>query len=344
VSAQGSLSFAADSGYPMDIQATFEKAQLAKSEAIAAQATGQLRLTKTATEPALLSGTLRLPETRYEIIRQAAADVPVLSGVRFKPLSGPRHVTGNEPAPQPTSSLMQSLRLDLSIVAPEQLYVSGMGLDSEWKAHLKVAGTASVPVLSGQVDLVRGNLDFAGRRFDLSEGHIDFTGEDTIDPTLAITASEDIEDVTVTVDVGGRAYEPQITFSSTPSLPQDEIMSRILFGSSVANISALQAVQLASSLNALRATGGGLNPLGKLRSATGISRLQILSPDAATGRGTALSAGQYITKNVYIEVITDAQGFTATQMEIALKKWLSVLGGAGSSGTTNFSVRIKKSY
>mgnify|MGYP006921745790 CR=1 FL=1 len=33
------------------------------------------------------------------------------------------------------------------------------------------------------------------------------------------------------------------------------------------------------------------NPLGKLRSATGIDRLRILAPDEASGHGTALAAG-----------------------------------------------------
>ncbi len=344
IKASGYVSLAAASGYPMDLTVTLDRAQLAKSEAVSAEATGDLHLTKTATEPALLSGTLKLPETRYEIVRQGAADIPTLTGVRFKPPLGPHRITGDEPAPQASASFLGSLRLDLAVVAPEKLYVSGMGLDSEWSMHLKVQGTASAPVLSGQVELVRGNLDFAGKSFDLTTGLIVFNGGQTIDPTLNIVASQDIDDITVTVNVGGEAFNPQITFTSSPSLPQDEVVSRILFGSSVENLTALQAVQLASSLNSLRGSGGGLNPLGKLRSATGISRLRILSPDATTGRGTALSAGQYITNNVYVELITDAKGFTATQVEVSFTKWLSALGQAGGSGLTNLSVRIKKNY
>jgi translocation and assembly module TamB len=103
-------------------------------------------------------------------------------------------------------------------------------------------------------------------------------------------------------------------------------------------------VQLAASLNSLRGSGGGLNPMGKLRSATGISRLRILSPDEASGRGTALAAGQYITDNIYIELVTDARGFTATQLEISLTRWLSLLSQAGGSGVTNFNLRVRKNY
>ena len=147
------------------------------------------------------------------------------------------------------------------------------------------------------------------------------------------------------MNVTGSASNPQVSFSSTPGLPQDEILSRILFGSSVGNLSAIQAVQLAASFNSLRGSGGGgLNPLGKLRAVAGIDRLRVLGPDDTTGRGTALAAGKYITKNIYLEVVTDARGFTATQLEVTLSRALSVLSQAGGSNQTNVNVRYRKSY
>lgn len=343
ITASGKVSLAAAAGYPMDVTAKLDQARLARSGALSATATGTLHLTKIAGQPALLSGDLRLPETRYQIIREGAAQVPRLTGVRFKPPRGFARVTGDEDAPA-ISSIFTSLRLDLHLRAPEKLYVSGMGLESEWSANFNVAGTTAAPSMTGQVRLIRGTLGFAGHSFELQDGLITFTGGPTADPTVAITATDSIEDVDVSVNVTGRSSNPQIDFSSSPALPDDEILSRILFGSSIANLSAIQAVQLASSLNSLRATGGGLNPLGKLRSATGIDRLRILAPDQATGRGTALAAGQYLTDDIYVELITDARGFTATQLEVSLTKWLSVLSQAGGSGANSVNVRIKKDY
>ncbi|WP_395333393.1 translocation/assembly module TamB domain-containing protein [Novosphingobium sp. BL-8H] len=343
VSASGRMSLAAAAGYPMDLTVKLDRARLARSASLSASATGTLNLTKRQGETALLSGQLILPETRYEIVREGAVEVPHLTGVRFKPKTGPTRVTGDEEVEQ-IGTAFSSLRLDLHLKAPDKLYVSGMGLDSEWSADFTVGGTSSAPSLTGDVTLVRGNLDFAGRSFNISEGKISFNGGRTIDPSVSIKATETIEDVNVTVSVSGRAYNPQIEFTSEPSLPDDEILSRILFGSSIANLSAIQAVQLATSLNSLRASGGGLNPLGKLRSATGIDRLRILSPDEASGRGTALAAGQYLTDDIYVELITDARGFTATQIEVSVTRWLSVLSQAGGSGVNSVSVKIKKDY
>ncbi len=343
VTGSGYLSLSASAGYPMDIALELRQARIARSDLISASATGPLRLTKSAGEMALLSGTLTLPETRYKIVREGAAQVPQLAGVRFKPRKGRMRITGEEAA-DPFTSVFERVRLDIAVKAPEKLYVSGMGLDSEWRASFQVTGTSAAPQMAGSVNLVRGNLAFAGRAFELTRGSIGFTGGRTIDPTVRIVASEAIDDVDVNIEVGGRATNPQIGFSSTPSLPDDEILSRILFGSSIANLSAVQAVQLASSLNSLRGSGGGLNPLGKLRSATGIDRLRILGADEEAGRGTALAAGQYLTDDVYVELITDTRGFTATQLEVSITPWLSVLSQAGGSGSSNVNVRIRKSY
>lgn len=343
VSATGYVSLAADSGYPMDVQVKLDNARLAKSDAIGATATGTLAFTKRAGQTALLSGNIRLPETRYEVIRQGAAEVPELSGVRFKPPRGRPRISGDEPAAL-SATLLDQVRLDINLVAPEKLYVSGMGLESEWSAAIDISGTSAEPRMAGSVNLVRGTLGFAGKSFELTEGKVGFTGGRTLDPTITLVATADVEDVIVNVNVSGQAFNPQIAFSSTPGLPQDEIMSRILFGSSVGNLSAIQAVQLAASLNSLRGTGGGLNPLGKLRSATGFDRLRIVGPDDTTGQGTSLAAGKYLTDDIYLEVITDARGFTATQIEISLTPALSVLSQAGGAVGTNVNVRYKKNY
>ncbi|WP_300975008.1 translocation/assembly module TamB domain-containing protein [Sphingomonas sp. LHG3406-1] len=343
VRGSGYVSLASASGYPADFDLTLNDARLANSDALRVTATGNVRLVKAANEAPVLRGTVRLPATRYQIVREGAADVPVLTGVRFKPPRGRPRVTGDAPPPSASASF-GDVRLDLTIVAPGELFVSGMGLESEWRANLRVTGTSQDPRVAGAVDLVRGTLGFAGRSFALQEGRIRFNGGRTGDATVALSATETIDDVDVTVNVTGAATDPRISFTSSPGLPQDEIVSRILFGNSVGQLSTLQAVQLAASLNTLRGSGGGLNPLGQLRQLAGVDRLRILGPDDTDGRGTALAAGKYIGDDIYLEVITDARGFTATQLEVTLSRSLSILSQAGGSGGTNVNVRYRKNY
>ena len=343
VTGKGSISLAAASGYPANIDLTLDNARLANSSALRTSATGDVRLLKPAGQIPVLSGTVVLPSTRYQIVRQTSASVPELTGVRFKPPRGPLRINGDAPKDSAPTGF-GNVALDLKIRAPRQLFVSGMGLESEWGANLSVTGTNQAPRVAGRLTLVRGTLDFGGRSFTLGDSQVIFNGGSTTDATIALKATSTVEDVDVTITVSGSASNPQVSFSSTPGLPQDEILSRVLFGSSIGNLSAIQAVQLASSLNSLRGSGGGLNPLGKLRAVTGFDRLRVLGADQTSGRGTALAAGKYISNNIYLEVVTDARGFTATQLEVTLSKALSILSQAGGSNSTSVNVRYRKNY
>ena len=338
LSAKGYVGFDAAGGYPIDIAATLDKAQLARSDALAATVSGTVNVTNSKAAGALIKADLRLPEVRYEIIRQGAAEVAELEGVRRK---GAPPVSGATEA----AAVPSIWKLDMRIRAENQLYVSGMGLESEWSTDLRIGGTSGAPVVSGRLDIVRGTYSFAGRRLDISSGTVTFRGGALTDPDINIVASTTVESVTATVTIGGTGQHPQIVFSSTPALAQDEVLSRLLFGASVTSLSPTQAIQLASALNSLRGSGGGgLNPLGKLRSASGISRLRVLGADKTAGRGTSLAAGQYISKNIYVEIITDARGFTATQLQVGISKALSILSQTSSFGGSNVTVKYSKDY
>lgn len=343
VTAEGEIGLSSRAGYPIRIDAALQNARLARSDDLSATATGNLQIRNLPNDEAVIRGRLSLSEIRYQIIRQGAAQIPQLAGVRRmgEPLLSPAEQQARA-APLPSA-----WRLDLQLVADNRVFVSGMGLESEWGADLRVAGTTAAPQMSGNINLVRGTLGLAGRRFILDgESNISFPDNagSVINPQLAIRAVSDIDDVQVEIRIDGSSTNPQISFASTPNLPQDEVVSRILFGSSVTEISAIQAIQLAASLNSLRGGGGGLNPLGALRNATGIDRLRILGEDDTVGRGTAIAAGFYLTDDIYLEIITDARGFTATQLEVALSRSLSLLSQFGTTSGTNVNLRYSRDY
>jgi translocation and assembly module TamB len=339
VQAQGTIGLAADAGYPIDIRAQLDNARLADSDAMAATTSGTIRLTK-GRDGGLIQGDLTVPNARYQIIRQGQAEVPELTGVRRRSELRPARPT-DRPAPPKPAGLF---RLDLRVRANNQLFVSGMGLESEWKMDLRVGGTSTAPTINGGLDMVRGTYSFAGKRFDVNRGTVRFRGGALTDPDIDIQATTTTDGITAVINVTGTGQRPQIAFTSTPTLPQDEVLSRLLFGTNPENLSATEAIQLAAALNSLRGSGGGLNPLGKLRSATGFDRLRVLGADDTTGRGTSLAAGKYLTDNVYIEIVTDARGFTATQLQIALTRTLSLLTETGSFGGSAGSLRYSRDF
>ncbi len=341
ITGKGIVNLSAAKGFPLQLNLDLDRARVARSELISTTATGQISVTKTSGGEALVSGTLRLPETRFKIIKQGVAKVATLSGVRRKAPTGRTRMSGDADA---IRSLPSNWKLDIRLEAPDKLYVSGMGLGSEWGANLRITGTSDAPLISGDMQLVRGTLGFAGRSFELESGRISFNSGPASNPSIRVTAASEVDGTTVRVNIAGTGQNPTISFSSTPALPQDEIMARILFGNSIAELSAIQAVQLAGSLNSLRGGSGGLNPLGVLQSATGLDRLRLLNADANSGREMAVAFGQYITNDVYVEIVTDARGYTATQLEISLTRALSVLSQIGTSGTSTVNIRYKKDY
>jgi len=341
VKASGFISLSAQEGYPIQLGINMANAQLASGADLSARASGDIKLVNAPGQPPTVSGTLDLPETHYRIVRQGSAAVPTLSGVRHKPAIGPERISGDA---EPVHSLPVNWNLDMRVRADNQIFVTGMGLDSEWSSNLRIGGSTTQPAITGTVRAVRGTLDFAGHSFTIDSGTITLNGGDLTDPALNIRASGAISDVTISIVITGTGSNPEIALTSDPALPQDELMARILFGGPVGSLSTLQAVQLASSLNTLRGAKGGLNPLGALQSATAISRLRVLGADATTGRQTALAAGKYITNNIYVEVVTDTRGYMATQLEIALTKAFSVLSQAGQFGGTGVTARYRKRY
>ena len=228
--------------------------------------------------------------------------------------------------------------------AKDALMVRGLGLDSEWSADLHIGGEPTNPAITGRADLIRGDYDFAGRTFDLDRGVIRFSGTQPPNPALDIAANADTQDINATIRVTGTSARPEISFTSTPALPEDELLSRLLFGTSITNLSAPEALQLASAVAALQDGGNGLDPINAVRRAAGLDRLRILPADPQTGQATALAAGKYLTRRTYVEIISDGQGYSATRAEFQVTRWLSLLSSVSTIGRQSVNVRVSKDY
>lgn len=335
VSGGGEIDLSAARSFPMDIRLTLDKAKMLDRDDFDGTGSGTLRIA-TDEYGGVVSGKLVVDRATFKIGRASAADVPVLNVTErnVRMLGRPRFVY------VPATRWL----LDLDVRGDRRLFVSGMGIESEWRANLQVKGGAYTPELFGRVELVRGDYDFAGKRFALTRGDVRFQGGYPPDPLIDIGAESSNSGFTAQLAINGTATKPAIAFSSVPALPQDEVLSRLLFGDSVTNLSAPEAVQLAGALAQLQGGGGGFNPINSVRKGLGIDRLRILPADQLAGRGTAVAAGQYIGRDVYVELATDAQGYTATNIEVSLTRSLSILSQVATLGGTGAALRWQKDY
>jgi len=337
VSGSGSIGLSAAANFPIDLSLDLRNAQLLNRDDLRATLTGPLAIRSTI-DSARISGKLTVERGRLRIGRPAVEDVAVLD---VREINAER--LGRRPAKvdKPTKWL-----LDVTLSAANRLEVTGMGIESEWRGGLRVTGAATAPVLVGRVQLVRGDYDFAGKRFALTRGDLRFNGGTPPDPVVDVAAENTQGGFTAQLAITGTAQRPEIKFSSLPALPEDEVLSRVLFGASITSLSAPEAVQLAGALASLRNSkgSGALNPINLVRRKLGIDRLRIVPADITRNRKTSVAAGQYIGRRVYVELATDAQGYTGSNIEVSLTRALSVLSEVATQGGTSVNLRWKRDY
>jgi translocation and assembly module TamB len=335
VSGTGALDFAGGREVGMRFDVRAEAARLLDRDDIQASVTGDIAIRSTG-DGGTISGDVVMTQGRFQLGSvTAAAQVPRLN---VRELNRPGDAYG------PVVRQVAPWRLAIGVTAANRLTVRGLGMNSEWRANLRVAGTVSEPAITGSAEMLRGSYDFAGRRFDLIRGTIRFAGETPVNPQLDIAAEARVRGLSAQIRVTGRGQRPEIAFTSTPALPQDELLSRILFGTSITNLSAPEAVQLASAVASLNDPRGGLDPINALRRTVGLDRLRILPADVTQGIGTQFAAGKYLGRRVYVEVVTDGRGYSATTVEYQLTRWLSILSSISTIGRESVNVRVSRDY
>lgn len=194
---------------------------------------------------------------------------------------------------------LDALNLDVTANMPRQIFVRGWGLDAEFGGKIAFSGTAQDPVANGSLQSIRGRYEEFGRKFTLARARLDFIGAIPPSPYLDIVAETKVDNITAQVVLGGSASKPKVSFTSSPALPQEDVLSHILFGKDRANISPTQAIQMAQTLQRFSGGGQGLDPLGKLRSGFGLDDLSV---DSTEDGGTSVGAGKYLSDNVYLQV------------------------------------------
>lgn len=234
----------------------------------------------------------------------------------------------------------RAMILDVTLEASRGIFVRGRGLDVELSLDAHLTGTTSQPLLSGTARVVRGDYDFAGKRFEFDTRGVVYLATRPELIRLDLTAVREDPNLTATVIIKGTAARPEITLSSSPSLPSDEVLSQVLFGASAAQLSPLEAAQLASALASMSG-GGGFDVIGNLRSLTRLDRIAFAG-DAAGGMTVA--GGKYLTDDVYLEIIGGGREGPAVQVEWRVRRNLSVVSRLSAQSDGRLSVRWRRDY
>jgi translocation and assembly module TamB len=306
------------------------------------QIDGQIRLNGPLSGGAEISGDLTLGETEVRIPETGLSfggDIPEMThrnlsaAVRASQLRA-----GIEPPSNTPAKTARPFPLNITINAPNRIFLRGRGLDAELGGQLRVSGTSAAIIPIGQFDLVRGRLDLLGKRLTLDEGRITLAGGFV--PTISLVTRAQSGGITAITSLSGPATDPVITFTSEPELPEDEVLARLFFGKGIESLSALQAAQMAVALRTL-AGKGGVGTLAKLRNSFGLDDLDVSTDESGN---TSVRAGAYITENAYTDVTTNSAGDSEINLKIDLSDTVTLKGAADSTGNTSIGVFLERDY
>jgi translocation and assembly module TamB len=335
VAGMGSIGLDPNAGFPVDLAVQVRKARYVDGTLVAARFDADLKLSGTMSAGPVLEGAVFLDRTEVSVperlprdslavdVRHVDPPKPVeetLAAVRERDARGTR---GGGPA---------GIRLDVAVNAPQRIFVRGRGLDAELGGDLRLVGPMSSLAASGAFAMVRGRLDILTQRITFDRGIVTFAGD--LDPILEFSGSTRSRDTTITVTVAGRASDPEVTFTSVPELPQDEILARLIFNKGIGELSPVQVARLAAAVSTLAGGSGGI--LAQLRASTGLDDLDIVTDEKGQ---TAVAAGRYISDNVYVGV---QQGATteSSRVTIDLDVTKDVKARAGMTGEGGSSLGI----
>ncbi|MEO6388748.1 MAG: translocation/assembly module TamB domain-containing protein [Croceibacterium sp.] len=322
-------------GPQIDLRLAASNAEILDLVNMGATVTGPMRIVSSGVG-GTIAGRLRVDEARWQL--GTAAATQALPNIRTREVNIP-------PDRAPPVALAAPWRYLINASAPGRIKVAGMGLDSEWGADILLRGTTDAPRIGGRATVVprQGFYSFAGTRFEITRGEINFDESSPPDPRLNIRAETAVQNLSVVVTVTGNSSKPLIAFSSVPALPEEELLARLLFGDSISSLSATDALQLGAAVASLRG-GGGVDPINRLRTAIGLDRLRIVPADAALKRGTAIALGKNFGRRFYVEVVSDGRGYNATEVEFRVTSWLSILGSINTLGRNSIAAEYRKDY
>lgn len=340
LSARGSVGLDPAAHFPGRIEVTMDNAGLVNSALIRLVTEGRLAVEGQFTNDPHVTGRINIRALDVNIAERMPG------GVQAMPVHNVNDRRGRDaarlappPAKKERGNGRGGITLDLTVAAQNNIFVRGMGMEAELGGELHVSGTSQAPQTLGGFEMRRGRFDILGKRLNFTRGKITFSG--STDPDLDFIAETTANDITARILVTGPASQPEITFTSDPTLPQDEVLARLLFGRNAGSLTAAQSLQIAQTIAQFSGGGGGV--LDQMRRSLGMDSLDVGTNSAGTGGQVGL--GRRINDNIYMGV---RQGTTPNSSQVTVDvdvtKNIRLQGATGADGNTSVGIGAQWDY
>lgn len=339
-SAEISGSIGLSSPFLADLNLGISAVNLRNPDLFDTSLTGKIRVTGPILGGGLIAGTIDLGRTEIQVPSSSFSTTARLTGLTHINDSAAVQSTRISAFGVVTQSGQnaRSFDLDLRVRAPNRVFIRGRGLTAELAGEIQLRGTTQDVRPSGAFTLIQGRFEFLGKRLNLDEVVLEM--EDRLVPTIYIRATTQTNDITTIVTIEGPAIDPEITLSSSPELPQEEVLAQMLFDQNIQNLSALEAVQLGTAIATL-AGKGGEGVIGRMRKALKLDDLDLQTDDTGA---TTLILGKYLSDKTYSEVKISPNGQHEIDLNFAINQRLNANIGGAADGNANVGFVIQNNY
>ncbi len=342
IEASGGITIDPLKGLPIDISTTVRSLRYTDGRLATALANGSLSMTGALMRQSKIAGDVTIEELEFALPQQLGTKKAYSLNVQHVNLTPQVRQTltraGISERPGRQQQPDSDIEFDIDVNAPNKVFVRGRGVDAELGGSLKLGGTTRNLKPTGQFNLIRGRINILARRIELDEGFIRLRGN--LDPELYLHARTVADDVEANVTLEGPASKPVLAFTSVPDLPDDEILARLVFDRSLADLSALQVAQLATAAGELSGRTGP-SFFSQLRDATGLDDLDFETDNQGT---TTVRVGKYIQDNIYSSIEADNKGSSRATINLDINQNFTAKGTLDNQGNTSFGIFFEKDY
>ena len=245
--------------------------------------------------------------------------------------------------PPANPTFADNLRLNLALQTSSELSAASSTVSIEGDVNLRVVGTAANPVIVGRTDLTSGDIFFAGQRYQLERGLINFTNPSRTEPYLNVLITTTIQQYSLNLTITGPVEKLETKYTSDPPLPPVDIINLIARGQTTE-----ESVPGNFSANQVLAQGLASQVSSRIGKLVGISSLTI-DPNLGGDNqnpSARVAIQQRVTRNFIFTFSTDV---TQPQSEIVQgeyqinKRW-SVTGTRDQYGGFAFDGKYHTNF
>jgi hypothetical protein len=332
ISGSGTLELDYEDAFPYDIKAEFSEAIILHSDIAQLKGDGNLRFYGDA-EAATLAGELSLKDSKITLPEDMPANLPPLEVTFVNPKNS---VKTKKQMPKHKFPVAFDVELD----APKNLVITGKGLKSNWNGKLHLGGFIGSPLFYGDIKLDKGTFELSDQRFTLTDSTLSFDGDIRTQTKMNVSGEISRGGAMIHISLSGPLLTPNLSFYSSPALPEKEILSRLLFGKSAEEISPTEGVQLSQTL--INLSGGAATPdfVTRFRKMLGLDRFDLSSNK---NHEVSIQAGKYLTDGILLSMVKGVNSQNQRfNLEVDLGSGFKAEAEAGDG--SKFFLKWKKEY